>query len=109
MPPSNEGALFALALTKPPAKRAAWLDAECQGEPALRARLAALLAAHEQPETLLATPAEAARQREDASSFAKASGDTRREIPDQGIPQPRPTRRLDAARGAGAGSGRVGV
>jgi len=38
-----------------------WLDAECQGDAALRQRLAALLAAHEQPETLLATQAAAAR------------------------------------------------
>ena len=29
MPPSNEEALFAIALTKPAAERAAWLDREC--------------------------------------------------------------------------------
>ena len=33
----------------------------CEGDAALRQRLEALLAAHEQPETLLATQAEAAR------------------------------------------------
>ena len=60
MSPSNEEALFALALAKPAAKRAAWLDAECEGDPALRQRLEALLAAHEQPETLLATKADTA-------------------------------------------------
>ena len=61
MPPSNEEALFALALSKPAAERAAWLDRECGGDSALRQRLEALLAAHEQPDTLLATKAETAR------------------------------------------------
>jgi hypothetical protein len=60
MNPSSEEALFALALEKPVEKRAAFLDAMCEGDPALRQRLNALLAAHEQPETLLATQAEAA-------------------------------------------------
>ena len=32
MNPSPEEALFALALAKPAAKRAAWLDAECDGD-----------------------------------------------------------------------------
>jgi hypothetical protein len=59
MNPFREEALFALALGKPAAERAAWLDAECEGDPALRQRLNALLAAHEQPETLLATQAAA--------------------------------------------------
>jgi serine/threonine protein kinase len=53
--------LFQLALSKPAAKRAAFLDSECEGDAALRQRLEALLAAHEQPETLLTTQAEAAR------------------------------------------------
>ena len=61
MPPSNEEALFAIALTKPAAERTAWLDRECGEDKALRARLEALLAAHEQPDELLAAPAEAAR------------------------------------------------
>ena len=55
MNPSPEEALFALALAKPAEKRAAWLDAECDADAALRARLDALLAAHEQSETLMAT------------------------------------------------------
>ena len=55
MPSSREQALFSLALTEPAAERAAWLDRECAGDSALRARLDALLAAHEQPENLLAT------------------------------------------------------
>lgn len=61
MPPSNEEALLTLALAKPAAKRAGWLDAECDGDAALRQRLQALLAAHEQPETLPATQAETTR------------------------------------------------
>ena len=57
---SREELPFQLALSKPAAKRAAWLDAECDGDEALRQRLEALLAAHEQPETLLATQADTA-------------------------------------------------
>ena len=41
-----------MALEKPAEKRAAFLDAECEGDPALRQRLEALLAAHEEPESL---------------------------------------------------------
>ena len=36
MNPSREEALFALALAKPTAKRAAWLDVDCEGGSALR-------------------------------------------------------------------------
>jgi len=46
---SPEEALFALALAKPVEKRAAFLDVMCEGDAALRQRLEALLAAHEQP------------------------------------------------------------
>ena len=46
---SPEEALFALALAKPVEKRAAFLDVMCDGDAALRQRLAALLPAHEQP------------------------------------------------------------
>ncbi len=49
MNPSREELLLQLALSQPAAKRAAWLDAECDGDAALRQRLAALLPAHEQP------------------------------------------------------------
>jgi hypothetical protein len=49
MNPTQEEALFALALTKPAAERVAWLDRECGEDKDLRARLEALLAAHEQP------------------------------------------------------------
>jgi hypothetical protein len=59
--PSLEESIFALAVTKPEAERAAFLNRECGTDAALRARLEALLAAHEQPDTLLATQAETAR------------------------------------------------
>jgi eukaryotic-like serine/threonine-protein kinase len=58
---SPEEALFALALTKPTEKRAAFLDAICEGDAALRARLDALLAAHDQPDNLVSAPAGAVR------------------------------------------------
>ena len=48
MTPSPEEALFALALAKPAEKRAAFLDVMCDSDAALRQRLEALLAAHEQ-------------------------------------------------------------
>jgi len=60
MNPSREELLFQLALTKPVAERATWLDRECGDDKALRARLAVLLAAHEQPDSALADPPAAA-------------------------------------------------
>jgi len=53
MNPNREELLFQLALLKPAAERAAWLDRECGEDKALRARIEALLAAHEQTEGLL--------------------------------------------------------
>ena len=44
---SREETLLALALEKPAEKRPAFLDAMCEGNLVLRARLEALLAAHE--------------------------------------------------------------
>lgn len=61
MNPTREEALYVLALEKPAGKRAAFLEAMCEGEAAMRQRLEALLVAHEQPETVLVTQAEAAR------------------------------------------------
>ena len=61
MNPNREEALFQLALEKPAEKRAAWLDAECEGDSDLRARIEALLAAHEQTEGALAEPSPAAK------------------------------------------------
>src|SRR5688572_8619266 len=57
----REAALFALAVEKTVAERPGFLQAVCGNDNALRQRLDALLAAHEQPETLLATQAEAVR------------------------------------------------
>src|SRR5258706_11676370 len=52
-PQEREAALFALAVEKPVAERAAFLQAVCGNDSALRQRLDALLAAHDQPEELL--------------------------------------------------------
>ena len=54
---NREEALFALALEKPADKRGAFLDAICEGDAALRARLEALLAAHDAPDELSPAPA----------------------------------------------------
>ena len=88
--PTHEELLFQLALTKPADERAEFLDRECRADATLRARLEALLAAHEQPDTLLATQSEAVRLREGASAFAKASEDASAQ-------QARPTIKLDLA------------
>ena len=52
--------MFQLALTKPAEKRTDWLERECGEDKALCVRVAALLAAHEQPDELLTAPAEEA-------------------------------------------------
>ncbi len=52
---SNEEALFAFALSKPAARRASWINCEHGDDKVLRARFEVLLAAHEQPEKLVAT------------------------------------------------------
>jgi eukaryotic-like serine/threonine-protein kinase len=54
MNPNHEELLFELALTKSAPKRGAWLDRECGEDTSLRARLDALLAAHDRPHTALA-------------------------------------------------------
>jgi cysteine sulfinate desulfinase/cysteine desulfurase-like protein len=59
MPASNEELLLALALTKAANARAAFLDRECAGNPTLRQRLEALLAAHDEPDELPTTGAPA--------------------------------------------------
>ena len=51
----REEALFQAALPQGGADRAAFLDRECAGDPTLRARLEALLAAHDQPDTVFGT------------------------------------------------------
>ena len=57
----REEALFEAALAHPPAQRAVFLDGACMGNPALRGRLEALLAAHDQPDNLVSAQAEAVR------------------------------------------------
>jgi serine/threonine protein kinase len=52
-PQEREAALFALAVEKPVGERAAFLQAVCGDDHALRHRLEALLAAHEQPAALV--------------------------------------------------------
>ena len=64
----REAALFALALEKPLSERSAFLQAVCEKDNVLRQRLEALLAAHEQPDNLVPTQAEAVRLRDDASA-----------------------------------------
>src|SRR5262245_47088708 len=49
LPHEREQALFVAALERPAAERAAFLDSACQGDPVLRSRIAALLAAHDKP------------------------------------------------------------
>src|SRR6266550_1073832 len=61
MSPSHEEALFAAALERPASERAAFLDGVCLNDAALRQRVEALLAAHDQPNALLATAAPAAK------------------------------------------------
>ena len=60
MNPNREDLPFQLALTKPNDERAGFLDRECRNDAALRARLNALLAAHDQPDELLGAAAEGA-------------------------------------------------
>jgi len=50
--PNREELLFQLALTKPAAERASFLDRECGDDKTLRQRLEALLAAHDAPDEL---------------------------------------------------------
>ncbi len=75
----REQALFAAALDRPVDERAAFLAGACHGDPALRQRLEALLAAHEQPATELALPAA------EAAATAKATAVT--ESPDEAVGQ----------------------
>src|SRR5262245_4654931 len=53
----NEETLFHLALRKPLAERAAFLEQACTGDAALRARVEVLLRAHENPGSFLGAPA----------------------------------------------------
>jgi serine/threonine protein kinase/tetratricopeptide (TPR) repeat protein len=59
---NREELIFGLAVTKSGAERAEFLDRECGGEKALRARIESLLAALEQSEDALVEPAPAAKE-----------------------------------------------
>jgi hypothetical protein len=61
MTSTRKNTLFAAALERPVSEREAFLDGACLGGAALRQRLEALLAAHEQPDSLLTGQIEAAR------------------------------------------------
>ena len=52
-PPKSLKELFLSALEVSPADRAAWLDRECSGDTGLRQQLGDMLAAHEEPHSLL--------------------------------------------------------
>ncbi len=60
----RESALFALALEKPLTERSVFLHAVCGKDNVLRQRLEALFAAHDQPDNLVPTQAEAVGLRE---------------------------------------------
>ncbi|MCI0538728.1 MAG: serine/threonine-protein kinase [Verrucomicrobiales bacterium] len=60
-PQNREEALFQAAVQLTGAERAAFLNGACLGDNALRQRLEALLAAHDQPDNLVPTQAEPAR------------------------------------------------
>src|ERR1043166_1368960 len=59
-PSSREEALFSAALELAPAARAAFLARECGADPALPARVAALLESHEAVHSFMETPADLA-------------------------------------------------
>ena len=89
---TREELLFALAVTKTVAERSVWLDRECGEDKALRARLDALLAAHEQ----LATELELANAWRDefhespaspSSSQGLTELDPPRDAPDEAVGQ----------------------
>jgi serine/threonine protein kinase len=65
----NELDLFAAAVAAAdPAERAALLDRECAGDPVKRARLEALLRAHDRPDSLLDRPAVAPHEPDTATT-----------------------------------------
>ena len=59
----HEETLFHLALEKPPAQRAAFLDQACADDPALRRRVEVLLHEHDNPTRLLDLPPPGTRVR----------------------------------------------
>jgi WD40 repeat protein/serine/threonine protein kinase len=81
-PPTDPKSLFLEALDRGPSERAAYLDAACGGNVALRERVEALLRAHDQPDSLLDVPAftlpeAGARRAHRAPGAETANGPTR--------------------------------
>src|SRR5262245_58107483 len=74
----REEALFVAALARLTAERTAFLDGACHGEPALRQRLEALLAAHDRPDEVLDASA-------DVSTSATVKVDILEEPADEGV------------------------
>ncbi len=66
----TEETLFHEALARPPAERAAFLEAACAGRPELLTAVQALLAAHERPSNILDQPPENLGQTVDAEPGA---------------------------------------
>src|SRR5690242_10694537 len=82
----TEESLFELAVATPAADRPALLDRECAGDPALRARVEALLAAHERLEAgPAARPSPPPATGEAAVADAPAQGVTRDHRPAEGV------------------------
>ncbi|HMC28077.1 MAG TPA: serine/threonine-protein kinase, partial [Verrucomicrobiae bacterium] len=75
--PEREAALFAMALEKPVAERAVFLQAVCGSDGVLRQRLETLLAAHDQPDEALGEGANSKRTIKAAMKleFAKEPAD----------------------------------
>ncbi len=91
----REQALFAAALERPASERATFLDGACHGDPNLRARLDALLTAHEQPATELDAQANPrAEPRRDELHESQTSS-----APGQGLTELDPPEELDEAVG----------
>ncbi len=72
--PARVKALFVAALDLPPGERAAFLARECGADPALRARLDELLAAHDASATVDASPATATADAPHATATRDPAG-----------------------------------
>src|SRR5262245_45093943 len=70
----NEESIFAAAVGKPSAERAAFLDAACAADPGLRGRVEALLRAHENPDPFFAAPSPHAAPTVDLPHHAERLG-----------------------------------
>jgi serine/threonine protein kinase len=78
----SEDTLFHEALARPPAERAAFLEAACAGQPQLRAAVEALLAAHERSGHVLDQPLQAPCQSADPAQAPDRPPATGADTPD---------------------------